>query len=104
MNKTLRFGCQPFGKNMLIKLNVKISDEAAGALMQRFADAWIADNGKFGFRIEACLKHDQVNSFLDEIKLACLDYKIDKLQAQAVDILNKYAVPTQPMDGDDLSI
>ena len=106
MNKTLRFGYQSFGKHKLIKINAKISQLDADIIAEQFADIWITPNGKHGFRFEGCLKSNELLSFDDALKLACIDYKIGLLMEQAHTIMGKPEVENthSPYDIDELDI
>jgi hypothetical protein len=105
MNKTLRFGYQSFGNHRLIKINAKISSASAKRIAERFPDLCILNNGKYGERIEGCLKFNESFAFDDALKLAIIDYKIEALQAKAKSILNPDDLVTHyPYDIDELDI
>ena len=88
----MKFGIKSHGRHSVIKLNVKIRKEDMIYLLESYEDLYIYEIGKGLTRIEGCLKQEETEFFMDRLKQACIEYKIEELQRQNWDITNKYAV------------
>jgi hypothetical protein len=87
MKKFNVFGYTVLGRMILVKLNAKIMNDHKAYLENKYPNLYIADNGKFGFKIEGCLTSSEFYGFTQDLKVAIIDYKIAQLYDERNDIL-----------------
>jgi hypothetical protein len=87
MKKFNSFGYYVVGNMVVVKLNAKITSAMADMLSLRYTNLVTDYNGKFGFKIEGCLTYSEFWSFKQSLKLAIIDYKIEKLTSEKLHIL-----------------
>lgn len=92
MRSKIPFGYKPFGGVILVKLNVKISQEQCLELNRKYSNIVHWDNGKYGRAIEGFIKLDQMSSFVRDFDALKLDAKIERLMEQKAALLDSFII------------
>jgi hypothetical protein len=88
MRNKIPFGYTPFGGQILVKLNVKLSNRQALDLVKKYSGLCTWDNGKYGQAIEGIVHHSRLDSFLRDFHIVKLDAKIERLMDQKTKFLD----------------
>jgi hypothetical protein len=88
MRNIIPFGYTPFGGQILVKLNVKLSNQQALDLVKKHSGLITWDNGKYGQAIEGIVHHSRLDSFLKDFHIVKLDAKIERLMDQKTKFLD----------------
>ena len=90
MRNSIKFGYTQFAGKTLVKLNVKISDKQAIALVQKYTGLVQWDNGKFGRALEGVMDYSKMESFHKDLEIARIDAQIDRLLDRKTSILDSF--------------
>jgi len=90
MRNSIKFGYTQFAGKTLVKLNVKISDKQAIALVQKYTGLVQWDNGKFGRALEGVMDYSKMESFHKDLEIARIDAQIDRLLDRKTLILDSF--------------
>jgi hypothetical protein len=90
MRNSIKFGYTQFAGKTLVKLNVKISDKQAIALVQKYTGLVQWDNGKFGKALEGVMDYSKMESFHKDLEIARIDAQIDRLLDKKTSILDSF--------------
>jgi hypothetical protein len=90
MRNSIKFGYTIFAGKMLVKLNVKISDKQAIALVQKYPGLVQWDNGKFGKALEGVIDHSKIEFFHKDLEIARIDAQIERLLDRKTAILDSF--------------
>jgi hypothetical protein len=83
------FGYTQFAGIVLVKLNVKLFEEQAIGLVQKYKGLVQWDNGKYGRAIEGTIEFSSIEKFHKDLALARIDAKIERLMEQKASMLDK---------------
>lgn len=90
MRSKIPFGYTPFGGVILVKFNVKISQEQCLELNKKYPNIIHWDNGKYGRAIEGSILYTQMESFIRDFSAIKLDAKIEKLMEEKAALLDLF--------------
>ncbi len=100
MRNRIPFGYTPFGGEILVKLNVKLSAAQAETLVQKYKGLIQWDNGKYGRAIEGFVNYSRLEHFHKDLDLLKIDSKIERLMEQKTALLDKSITQIDPPNFD----